>query len=291
MVTSILEALSGQEQYRRRLAQIQRGLDDLTDATVRDTFGLLGEIRRDAVAALASVPQDGGTWPAYRLTSLIAALDGAAKELTERVGGRLKDGTRRAWDDGATAQFRALRLTAPVLTAIGFDSLLIAQQLQADLVRKVSLDFRQRAAREVTIAVAGAQSPWEATRKVGDLLRTQPAREDRRLGTIANQAERIVRTEVMGAFNLADRARDDELAVLVPSIRKWWDAAGDGRTRPTHAAAESRYAPGAGEGPIELAADFRVGGERASGPHDPRLSAAERVNCRCIRGLWSPDWT
>jgi hypothetical protein len=279
-----IEQTTAQAAYIRRIAQIQRELDRLSASAVRDTFATLGQIRARVVADLALT---GTEWTAFRLNALLTAVDTAAAELNQRLGRATADELRAAWTLGSEAQARALGLTA-ALPAIDVDSLVVAQQMNADLVRRVSHDFRARAAREVTLTVAGAQSPHQAMQHVGGLLRTQPGRAG--MGTIAAQAERIVRTETMGAFNLADRARDGDLAEAVPGLRKWWDAANDSRTRPDHRAAEARYRPGGSEGPIPLNKDFIVGGEKAAGPHDPRLSAAQRVHCRCVRMLWSPEW-
>jgi hypothetical protein len=207
------------------------------------------------------------------------------RQLGTRFPAILGPATRAAWERGAAYAPTVLDLS---LTGISTDQLLVAQQLQADLVQRVTAEFRLKAAQEIRLAIAGARTPWQATQAIGKLLQTQPGRTG--MGSIAAQAERITRTELMGVFNLADVARNEQLAETVPTLKKWWDAAQDSRTRPTHAAADQRYRPGGSQGPIGLTEDFRVGGERCAGPHDPRLSAGERVNCRCVRAFWSPDW-
>ena len=284
MVT--LHEAATRRQYERRIAQIQRDVLRLEGAAVRDLSRFLDTLRAQTLADLALVPQDGG-WPAHRLSVLLTEIDEARVALAQRLSATLRDTTRQAWGIGETAQARALDVRlAP--TALSLDQLFVAQSLHADLVRRVSDDFRARAARAVLVTVAGAQTPQQAMQQVGALLRTQPGRIGR--GPIATQAERIIRTEVMTAFSLADQLADERLQQDVPGLRKWWDASGDSRTRPAHAAAERRYQPGGTEGPIPLDADFVVGGEKAAGPHDPRLSAKNRVNCRCVRMVWSPEW-
>lgn len=275
-------------QYRRRIAQIQRDVLKLENRAVRDLDTFLNALRSETLADLALVPSQGG-WPAYRLNALLTEIDQAKVALAQRLAATLRDSSRRAWEMGGTAQADALGggvSAAPL--ALSIDQLMVAQALHADLVRRVSDDFRTRAAREITLTVAGAQTPQQAMTKIGSLLQTQ--KRGKAAGSIAAQAERLVRTETMTVFNVADRIADERLGQDVPGLRKWWDAAGDSRTRPSHRAAERRYRPGGSEGPIPLDADFVVGGERAQGPHDPRLSAAERVNCRCVRMVWSPAW-
>jgi hypothetical protein len=136
-----------------------------------------------------------------------------------------------------------------------------------------------KASQEIRVAAAGVRSPQEAMRRVEKLVEA----------TVAASLRRIVSTEVMGAFNLADQAGHAGLAVAVPGIRKWWDARGG--VRPDHGNAEARTRPGGRMGPIPVLADFAVGRERAVGPHDPRLSAGQRVLCRCVAGYHLPEWS
>lgn len=276
-----------QRQYERRIAQVQRDVLRLEDRAVRDLDRFLSQLRAETVADLALIPTQGG-WPAHRLNALLTEIDQARAQLAQRLTVALRDTTRAAWELGGTAQQVALGMPATGTLALSTDQLMVAQSLHADLVKRVSDDFRAKAAREITLTVAGAQTPQAAMHAIGGLLLTQQGR--RAAGPIAGQSERLLRTEIMTVFNVADRIGAEQMARDNPGMRKWWDAPADSRTRPSHRAAEARYRPGGTEGPIPLNQDFMVGGERAQGPHDPRLSAAERVNCRCVRNLWHPSW-
>lgn len=64
-------------------------------------------------------------------------------------------------------------------------------------------------------------------------------------------------------------------------LDKVWIATIDGKTRPTHWAADGQRAP--------LAATFTVGGEQLSFPGDPTGSPAETANCRCRVGVLAHD--
>lgn len=286
-MTALTEATAAERAYQRRADAILRSVDNLTTEQVRAMLAIVADVRRGVVDDLSRIPQDAGKWPSYRLKALLTELDQAAEEIGRRYGRSLADGTRKAWDTGARFAPDALGIDVGLI-AIDRGQLEAAMQLQADLVRRVTQDFRTRAAAEITRAVMGGQSPYQATQAVQKLLSTQRARAG--MGPLAAQAERIVRTEIMGAFSLADAARTPGLMAELPGLRKWWDAVSDGRTRPEHAAAERRYQPGGSVGPIALDKDFVVGGERARMPHDPRLSAGQRVKCRCIRRLWMPEW-
>lgn len=100
----------------------------------------------------------------------------------------------------------------------------------------------------------------------------QLARYIRRTSDIISQSRAltIARTETSGAANAATINAADALDIEV--VREWV-AVEDGRTRPTHAAADGQQV-GRGE-------SFQVGGASLSQPGDPSGPAAEIINCRC----------
>lgn len=95
---------------------------------------------------------------------------------------------------------------------------------------------------------------------------------------IPNRSETIARTETMTAANKgslegAEQAADEFGA----RIKKIWIPTQDGDTRDTHRDMQSHPA-------IALDADFRVGQSSGGYPADWKLSAKERINCRCAIG-------
>lgn len=94
------------------------------------------------------------------------------------------------------------------------------------------------------------------------------------VGTSLTRAVMIARTETVAASNAAREfaARDFE-ARTGQTLTREWIATRDARTRDAHRSADRQTAP--------PGADFVVGGESASYPGDPRLSAKNRINCRC----------
>lgn len=64
-------------------------------------------------------------------------------------------------------------------------------------------------------------------------------------------------------------------------LEKCWIATIDGKTRPTHWAADGQRAP--------LAGTFIVGGEALAFPADPAATARETKNCRCRMGVLAKD--
>lgn len=102
--------------------------------------------------------------------------------------------------------------------------------------------------------------------------------EDRLLQT---RAENIARTEALTGMNASgneamSQVVEDGLATD-DAITESWDATGDGRTRPTHTAAEH-------SGPIKHGEFFMVGGYPMRYPGDSSMGApgSETINCRCM---------
>jgi hypothetical protein len=84
-----------------------------------------------------------------------------------------------------------------------------------------------------------------------------------------NAASNLASLAVVRAGNYeAARAGEEPLFE-----RKRWVATGDGRTRPSHVAANGQT--------VALAGRFLVGSSTLDCPHDPNGSAEEVVNCRC----------
>ena len=140
------------------------------------------------------------------------------------------------------------------------------------------------------MSILGNVPAFTAMQNLAELLRTQPTRTDPSLGPIAYQAERIVRTESNGIYNIASQARQQQVAQAALGTLKYWLTAHDSRVRPDHVEAGTRYAPGGDPGPIPFGKAYRVGDEELQFPHDPTASAKQRINCRCVSVLYRPDW-
>ncbi|OMB79277.1 hypothetical protein [Mycolicibacterium conceptionense] len=89
-----------------------------------------------------------------------------------------------------------------------------------------------------------------------------------------------------GGYQAAEVLNHAVLAAALQSedadeLHKVWISTLDGKTRPSHWAADGQRAP--------LAGTFTVGGEQMRFPADPTASAAERKNCRCRLGILGAD--
>lgn len=84
------------------------------------------------------------------------------------------------------------------------------------------------------------------------------------------RAERIARTEVVGAMNAGSIA---QVRASNLDSTKTWLATKDSRTRPAHAEVDGTT--------VQLDETFLVGGVRMDRPHDPTAPADEVIQCRC----------
>ena len=91
---------------------------------------------------------------------------------------------------------------------------------------------------------------------------------------IPNRSETIARTEVMTAANKGSLQGAQQSGV---NLLKYWIPTYDDDTRDSHMEVGSKPA-------IALDAMFRVGDSEGEFPADARLSAKERINCRCAVG-------
>lgn len=106
----------------------------------------------------------------------------------------------------------------------------------------------------------------------GESIDKLAARVRQELASTTVRAQRIARTEVIGASNAGAYMQITAMGEDAPETKVWL-ATGDRRTRPTHRAANGQKRP--------LTDDFDVGAASMKFPGDPRGPASETVNCRC----------
>ncbi len=270
------------ERYKAKVDALLTQQDKLTDEQIRRAFRLLADSRRSVLDELAKIAGDNDTsFKAWQLRDLRDAIDRQSAHLVGAYRPVMGGAVERAWEDGLQLQPAALKAAGVefvVRREISRDQLVVAQEVAADMVTQVTEEFRTQARQIVARGVLGALQPHVVMRLIQGLLETQPNRKTGRLGSIASQAERTMRTELMGVFSISNEMRHRQIAEEVPDLSKYWRTAGDGRVRHDHQVAGRIYAPGSDPGPIPQGDDFVVGGERAAFPHDPRLTAKQRVN-------------
>ncbi|MFI9463767.1 phage minor head protein [Streptomyces xiamenensis] len=232
------EAVAEAEMYTAVRAAVGEYLD-----AVRT--GLLG---LDALTAAAGGPDDPLDWSAWPDASVWS-------RIVERVIAPVQ---RRIWE-------RSYRQAAPDAPA-GAEA--AADDLSRTLVERLSglprrVWDRLRAATSTGLA-RGEQLP-ELRARLG-----QQATLEEWDGTIRT----MTRTETMSALNSGGLAAAiDEQDRTGRTWTKTWVATLDGRTRPSHAAADGQTRP--------IGEPFTVGAARLQHPGDPLAPPGETVNCRC----------
>lgn len=125
--------------------------------------------------------------------------------------------------------------------------------------------------RDIQSALIAAQNTTEAVNErqlVEEILKVR--------GYTAWRADTIARTETHNAAMYASENQARAIMSETGTERlKKWNPALDERTRASHAAMVRHE-------PISMDAMFTVNGERLSRPGDPRGSAGNIINCRCV---------
>ena len=181
-------------QVRRYIRRVQGILNkgvNLSDAYVKDAFELINKARREVLDSLASAPKEGNTYASYQLQNLLAAVDAASATFQRDFAHVLGSGANASFNVGTTVTVDALEgigIHLGLTPDFSRAQLAVAAQMFPDMVQRVGNVFKERVKRELQLGVLGAKPIGEIQDAIVDLLRTQPRRKDKQLGTIAYQA-------------------------------------------------------------------------------------------------------
>jgi hypothetical protein len=295
-LVSLVEAEDPQVRaFRQKIEAIFRANGVFEAEAAQKMLAMLDDVRNGLVAQIAGLPAGAdGSFQAAHLRALTAAIEAASTEIQIRMGSLMSGIVEQSMTSGEDDTDDLIRLgggdTSLMPLQISTDAFNIAQTAAADMVRYVSDSFVTAARQQISLGILGTKPAFTIMQDVAALLRTQPTRANPRLGTIAYQAERIVRTETNSIYSLTSHLRQQQAAEVTPSPLKSWITAHDARVRPAHVEAGRRYGQGGDPGPIPFDQAYLVGGERMQFPHDPHASAKERINCRCISIMLSESW-
>ncbi len=233
------------------------------------SVGILGSIDDAAPAHVLMATVDRESLKAVSAAQAAAATAVAqAFALAASIEPEDDDETEEDLEEAAVRAPRPKRISRlqPTLTDIASDQLRAAY---GDLTAKIKVLVRR-----VTLGEISSQS---AERSLARLLKKQGY--DKVFKAALTRAERIIRTEVNRSFSIASWEEMRETAATGISMGKYWLTARDSRVRHSHVVAGRRYNRA---GAIPWKQAFIVGGERLMFPLDPRGSAEETANCRCI---------
>lgn len=256
------------------LRSVVNEFDRLDARVARQALDYLREMRDRLQLAMTSA--EG--FNADRIRQLTASVDqlitGYESQLLALSRSTLKAG----------AELGALALTEP-LTAAGIGigwfqptplQLETLIDFSADLIKGITAETRQMINSQIRLSALGQRSTISAMQAVNERLGI-PVRGNNVQGGVAYKGERIIRTEVGRAYNMANNEQMKLTARYEPQLRKSWIATGDKRTRRSHLVAHMTYA----ENPIPIDEPFIVGGVQLMYPLDPAGPPQETINCRC----------
>lgn len=260
----------------RALVGVLRETNKLEAGAVRKQLQILAATRKELLRAVGA--DDPRSFRAFQRGQLLTAID---REIARARGDSVTAGSQSTREasalGGKSIDVVLSGVEQPVFSGVSSALVQAVVDVTSDSLRAVWSELGTGLKTAVRRAALGVVDPFEAQLAI---LRT--IRDPKTFGTVETRAEMVIRTELNRTFSLAsdDRLRQAN-ARLGGSLRKWWLAANDKRTRPSHYEAGRLYALGGKPGPIPVDEPFEVGGARLMFPLDPRAPAREVVGCRC----------
>lgn len=287
MTTALREAVSPQDRYQDDARDIFEQLDHLERSALLRILGRVDDLRRDVTDRLLDIPitrDEAGndTWRAWQLKSYQSELEDAVARWGARVAAELGQDLRDAGDLGKR-QMGALTTLAGAegvpAAVVSFGTLgLLDEQIavavlhSADLIKGVEASVVNTVNRAIQGVVFGGVTRSEAIQTIRAALATQPGRHDRRLGSIAAQAARIERTELISVYSIATTYALEHAAEELPGLQQEWISILDQRVDPDCAALSGKRVP--------------VGKPFPGGWMHPPI----HPNCRCKTVAFMPSW-
>lgn len=273
---------SERDAYVRRLTELLREMDYVERTAVEDSIRLLRDLRDGVVGQLSTVEPDQ-----FHISELDAAIAAIIAAYLLRARSLVSDSVQQAFVLGERAAVEPLQqanITIPAFRP-STAQIDVISNFSADLITKIGNDTRNRINRIIRLNALGGKSSLDSMKEItAELFKTQrpPSPTTRQpVKGVAYEAERILRTEVNRAFNLASFGQQEALARNIPGLQKMWAATGDSRTRRTHLLAH---------GQIKLVNEpFEVGVAELMMPLDPAGPPEEVINCRCRSITILPD--
>ena len=266
--------------YAKKLLEIERRLGKLERGTIQRSIALLKQLRGNIAGEITQLTD----WDQYRILqtreNLEAMIANYEAQLRSLSNGAIRD----------SSSLGGLSVVEPLesagLTNVFFRAspaqINTLVDFSADLIQDLGNKFRGQINREIQMAALGDKGIHKTMQSITKILygsnRPPPFTPNMpgfkgKIGGVAYDAERILRTEVNRAYNMAANSQRDELAKQVPGLEQQWISTADNRTRIEHLKAHGQIVP--------VGKPFIIGGEELRFPGDPAASAENTINCRC----------
>lgn len=281
------------------LFDLERELATIEDETIAQIQEDLRQAREETIARLARIT---GTWDIAQAQQIIAELERQQNQYSVVWTDLFKSALEEALSGSEEAVYQTLKSAGIEISVKPFISTQffeIAVQTMPTLIKGLTDEWIANVSRILRQSVLAQLTPLDVIRQLGEL--PPFARFDVRTGKfipltdaeirkaletngpyakLFRRLESIARTEIGRIAQTSNYLTLRELAKGDPRYRKEWSAVIDSRTRPSHVRANGQRQ--------KVDEPFIVGGEPMQFPHDPRASAAETVNCRCMIVPWHP---
>ncbi len=259
----------------QRVALAMRRSGDIRDQATEQVLAMLRATRRDVLRVIS----DAVGYRRYHLGEVLAGIDAQIRSYRSQVQGPLG---RAIMDATRAGQEMAAAAGTPGVYGVSNELVRAVIDVTNDQVRAIWSELGTGLKVIARRATLGVQDPFEAISKLQRLF----AKTDQWRST-EYHAERIIRTEVGRAFQMAGQEELERAQGAGLEPKKWWLAIDDERAREEHLKAWRRYRPEGDEGPIPASEAFEVGPVRLMYPGDPdglgddKDLAGMTINCRC----------
>lgn len=266
---------------------------ELREEGAGEALALFVDLMADIEARIADM--DPARWTAGFLREIQAELQDLVESWSVVYFEHAFDGLAEAFDLAAVGSVAPLAelgiITAEIAATMpAVDSILlnVASEFSADLIQNLEQDTKDAISGFVRRSILTGRTQLDTQRDIQRILEGVDA-DTFEFGSLARRAEVIYDTEVGRLFGMTDEVRSRHVEEMLPGTRKWWDASGDERTRPEHAALEAETK----SAPILVAEPFVIvtkhGTVTLMYPVDPGAQGPDRavkgqtIGCRCRR--------
>jgi SPP1 gp7 family putative phage head morphogenesis protein len=285
---------------KRLLEQINIEVAQLPEAALRDLIPALGQVRRELEGALSQFLAEAGAdakFTTFQLRRALYQVRGALNAV-DRTKPHMVGAMRAAGVRGGQMAVKHLGMELAAQGAhfaAGLNPIALPVAARLAQVNKLHLDqfkasaerwaktARDTIRRELAVGVLRGESVGEMANRLAKVGVRNPrfeAAPESKAGAAAAElerqmmypAQRIVRTEVVAAYNDHARAQLIDLAAEHEDVRQVWIAAIDSRVCPDCAELDGAVCDAGGEFP-------------GAGDKGPPL----HPNCRCATGAWFPE--
>lgn len=284
--------------FLKRTAITARKVDRLEARQVRNLDQILGTLEERLNARLGGTEFNRFQTQNIRRT-VGTAVDDLTAELARKYGEESPELAKLAREliskAGPEAATQAQRLGTPLVTS---EDLQRAAAFTAEKIQNLGDQAKQQISNTITTGIFTGQNREQIMKDLRQSGWIKPLKVKGRKIGVAARVENIVRTETNRFFNTANKEEAEDLKrTQNVTLKKTWITSGDFRVRPSHVRVGQVYAitkpagisKGQWKGPIPIGEKFKVGGQLASHPQDPSLTAGETVNCRCTMVTLTPE--